>query len=283
MNENEVGEEVIEAVDPVEQDQTATDTESVADIVEESADDEVVVTIGDEPAADEEHKEAAPEWVREVRKTNRELQRKNRELEDRLKAASVPQQDQAPKIGVKPTLEGCEYDAEKYETLLEQWHADKRKHEEHAAKAKQAQEQQEAEWKAKLATYATARGALKVKDYAEAEDTVVNALSVTQQNIIIDGAENPALLVYALGKNEKKLKELAEVKSLAKFTFMLAKLEKDLKVTTRKDVTAPMPKVQGTARISGASDSQLESLRAQAEKTGDYSKVIAYKNAKRNK
>jgi len=40
--------------------------------------------------------------------------------------------------------------------------------------------------------------------------------------------------------------------------------------------------LKGKAPKSGAVDSNLERLRAEAERTGDYTKVIAYKNQKRN-
>ena len=60
------------------------------DVVDDSdqPDDEVVVSIGEEaPPAEEEVR--APEWVRELRKTNREKERRIRELEARLTATTT--------------------------------------------------------------------------------------------------------------------------------------------------------------------------------------------------
>jgi hypothetical protein len=56
-----------------------------------------------------------------------------------------------------------------------------------------------------------------------------------------------------------------------------------LKVTNRKAAPPPEKTVQGTGRVTGSVDSTLDRLRADAEKSGDYSKVFAYKQQKRNK
>jgi hypothetical protein len=88
-------------------------------------------------------------------------------------------------------------------------------------------------------------------------------------------------VIYALGKNLKKAKELSEITDPVKFAFAVAKLEKDLKVTNRKAAPPPEKIVSGTGRSSGAVDSTLERLRAEAEKTGNMTKVIQYKAQKR--
>lgn len=244
--------------------------------------DDVVVTIGEEsPSSEEEEAAKAPEWVRELRKNHRELQRKNRELEEQLKAKSGAETKPVTDPGKKPSLEACDYDADKYEQELAAWYERKRQADEQAAKAEAEVKAQNEAWQSKLTAYGKAKTELKVKDFEDAEMVAQEALDVTQQGIIIQGAENPALLIYALGKNPKKAKELASIKDPVKYAFAVAKLETQLKVTQRK---APPPEktVQsGTGRVSGTVDSTLERLRADAEKSGDYSKVIAYKRQKR--
>ena len=123
---------------------------------------------------------------------------------------------------------------------------------------------------------------MKVRDYDFAEDVVQDTLSVMQQGMIVQGAENPALLVYALGKNPKKAKELASITDPVKFAFAVAKLETNLKVTSRKASAKPEKKISGTGRPSGSVDNTLDRLRADAEKTGDYSKVFQYKKQKQS-
>ena len=241
--------------------------------------DDVVVTIGEEPPPAEEEHAQAPEWVRELRKSHRELQRKNRELEDKLKTGTA--ETKPATLGVKPKLEDHDYDADKYEQALANWYEQKRKVDEQAAKAEADAKSANEAWQSKLTSYGKAKTELKVKDFDDAEVVVQETLSQTQQGIILQGAENPALLVYALGKNPKKAKELASITDPVKYAFAVAKLETQLKVTNRKAAPPPEKTVRGTGSVSGTVDSQLERLRAEAEKTGDHTKVIAYKRAKR--
>ena len=240
---------------------------------------EVVVSIGEEAPPPEEHT-PAPEWVKELRKTNRELQRQNRELQGRLQAA--PPETKPVVIGTKPKLEDHDYDADKYEEALTNWFERKRQAEEVNAKQEAEVMNQQKAWQAKLDGYGKAKAELRVKDYEDAEAVAQEVFSITQQGVLLQGADNPALVVYALGKNPAKAKELAEIKDPVKFAFAVAKLEKDLKVTNRKAAPAPERIVTGTGRSSGAVDSTLERLRADAERTGNMTKVIAYKAQKRS-
>lgn len=257
-----------------------SDTEAEAD---EADEDEgfVAVTIGGEaPPPEDEETERAPEWVRDLRKQYREEKRRNKELQEQL--AKTTGAAKVAELGEKPTLEKADYDTERYEKELAAWYERKRKHDEVEAARRAEADAVEREWKQKLEGYQSAKATLKVRDYDEAEDVVQDAFTVTQQGMILQGAENPALLVYALGKNPKRAKELASIKDPVKFAFAVARLETQLKVTKRKATSKPEPKVTGTGRISGAVDSTLERLRADAERTGDYSKVFQYKKQKRS-
>jgi hypothetical protein len=150
-----------------------------------------------------------------------------------------------------------------------------------AAKAEADQREQQKAWQARLDNYGKAKTELKVKDFEDAEDVSKEKLSVTQQGIILQGAENPALVIYALGKNPKKAAELGSITDPVKFSFAVAKLETQLKVSNRKSPPPPEGTVRGTGAVSGAVGNQLERLRAEAEKTGDLSKVMAFKRQQR--
>lgn len=100
---------------------------------------------------------------------------------------------------------------------------------------------------------------------------------MTQQGIIVSGADNPALVTYALGKDSAKLAELKAITDPVKFAFAVSKLETQLKVTPRKPASAPEAVVKSNTRTSGSVDSQLERLRAEADRTGDYTHVFRYK------
>lgn len=259
--------------------ETDVDAESLSGTDDDQGDDdaiadEVVVSIGDEQPPDE---KPAPRWVKELRKSQRELARENRDLKARLESTASTE-TKPVQLGPKPTLDSCEYDSERYEAELASWFERKRDADQAEQRARDAQEAQERDWRAKLEAYGKAKAELKVRDYDEAEDAVQNLFDVTQQGVMLEGAENPALLVYALGKSPSKAKELAAIKSPVKFAFAIAKLEKELKVSTRtKQAPAPEKTVSGTARISGSVDSNLERLREEAARTGDISKVVAYK------
>ena len=263
-------------IDEDEAEETTAADEGDETEAEAEEEEGVVVTIGEEaPPTEEEEPERAPEWVRDLRKQYREEKRRNKELQEKL--AEVSGAPKAAELGQKPTLEAADYDTERYEKELAAWYERKRKHDEAEAARQAEAEAAEREWKQKLEGYQSAKAGLKVRDYDDAEEVVQDAFTVTQQGMILQGAENPALLVYALGKNPKRAKELASIKDPVKFAFAVARLETQLKVTKRKASSKPEPTISGTGRPSGSVDSTLERLRSEAEKTGDYSKVYAYK------
>jgi len=269
---------VIES-DEVELDEEEIEVTNIVDEEETEDIEEVVVSIGEEAPPPEEHT-PAPEWVKELRKTNRELQRQNRELQGRLQTA--PAEIKPVVIGNKPKLEDHDYDAEAYEEALANWFERKRQADDVNAKQEAEVMNQQKAWQAKLDGYGKAKAELRVKDFDDAEEVAQQVFSITQQGVLLQGADNPALVVYALGKNPAKAKELAEIKDPVKFAFAVAKLEKDLKVTNRRQAPAPERIISGTGRSSGAVDSTLERLRADAERTGNMTKVIAYKAQKRS-
>lgn len=258
----------------VEQEEVEETTEGeTAEEAQES--EEVTVSLGDEESPPQEEEAKAPEWVRELRKSSREKDKRIRELESQLKTQAQP--EKAVELGQKPTLEGCDYDAEKFERDLEQWHERKRVLDAKAREKEEAAKQEKAAWDAQLERYNTAKSALKVSDYEEAESVVLETLSQTQQGILVQGAERPELIVYALGKRPEKAKELASIKDPVKFAFAAARLESQLKVSPRKAPPPPETVVRGSGPSAGTADTNLERLRKEAERTGDYSKVAAYK------
>ncbi len=259
------------SIDDQGEDQTTEDGEGDSE--------EVIVSIGEEAPPPEEQTHA-PEWVRELRKTNRELQRQNRELQGKLQ--STAQTETKPVVlGKKPSLEEHDYDADKFEAALADWFERKRQADEAAAKQEAEVMNQQKAWQAKLDGYGKAKAELRVKDFEDAEAVAQELFNITQQGVVLQGADNPALVIYALGKNPKKAKELSDIKDPVKFAFAVAKLEKELKVTNRKAAPPPERIVSGTGRVSGAVDSTLERLREEAARTGNLTKVIQYKAQKR--
>jgi len=245
---------------------------------------EVVVSIGDEqPSSEEEEESRAPSWVRDLRKSNREKDRKLREQEAeiaRLKGGgSAPAA--AVVVGEEPTLESCDWDGERYGRELKAWYDRKNAAAAEDAKKSEAEQAAKASWQAKLDAYGKSKVEMKVRDFDDAEALAADVLNVTQQGVVINGADNPALVIYALGKNPKKAKELAAISDPVKFAFAIAKLETQLKVTQRKAAPTPERVVRSSVPGAAVVDNQLDRLRAEAEKTGDYTKVHAYKQQQR--
>lgn len=251
-------------------------------------DGEVVVMLGDEPLPasndDEIEGKPAPDWVRKLRKEHRELARENRELKQAQQAGQQQAAPAAQTLGPKPTPEDFDYDAEKYGEALVEWNGKKAAIDAQQAAARAEQEAVDAAWKARLKSFETAKAALKVPDFDDAEHVVDKTLSVNQRGLIIQGADKPELLVYALGKNPAKAKELAGITDLVKFAFAVAKLETQLKVAPRANVPpAPERQVRGSAGGATSIDSTETRLEAEADKTGDRTKLIAYRKQKKAK
>ena len=249
-------------------------------------DGEVEVTFG-EPSDDEAQEseddgdEDASSVIRNMRKREREKDRKLRQAERELEQLRKAQQPQtaAPELPPKPTLESCDWDEWEFEKKLIDWQ--KAAVEVEKAKAKQ-QEQQQAlirEAEAKRTAYQENAKKLK-KDFAEAEEEVVSIFDQTRQSILLEASDNPALLVYALGKNPAQLERLSKITSLAKFAAELGKLEKDLKVSKPTKPAPADTNLRSNAPASGSSK-KLAQLEADAERTGDRTKLIAYKRSLR--
>lgn len=253
---------------------------------DQEAEEEVTIGFADEQEQQQQQEEenrAAPQWVKDLRKRDRENAKRIRELEAQLQQA----QPAKPKIelGKKPSLDDFDYDTEKFEGALADWFDRKRQIEAQAESEKFEQEERDRAWNDRLKDYEVKKAALRVPDYEEAEESIKAVFDQVQQGIMVNAAENAAHLVYALGKSPAKMQELAAIKDPIKFTYALAKLEGQIKVGSKKTTSAPPPetRVKGSAPIAGSVDSTLERLRSEAEKTGDYSKVSKYRQQLREK
>jgi len=247
-----------------------------ADAPEEEGEEELAVTFGDEAPPPEPEPTPESNPIRQLREERRRLERENRELQEKLRAKEAPPPEKP--LGAKPKLEDYDYDTDKFELALQDWFEKKRVADEKAAKAQAEARVKEEAWQARLAEYGQAKEKLNVPDYEDAEDRVQSLFNVTQQGVMIAGAENPALLVYALGKHPAKAKELAEITDPVKFAFAVAKLETQMKTTakTRPAPPAPETPVKSTAPARSAVNATLERLRDEADRTGNRTKVATY-------
>ncbi|HTH09183.1 MAG TPA: hypothetical protein VMA55_06415 [Acidovorax sp.] len=277
--------EVVEDVAEEQEEESEVEHEEVEQTESEQADEseasesgEVVVSIGDEsPSSEDEESATAPEWVKNLRKERRELIKRVREYE--AKEQQQTKAAQAVQVGPKPTLEAADYDAEKFEAQLTAWHDRKRAADEQERKQREAAEADQKAWNAKLENYSRQKAALKVADYEDTEAQAMEFLTGTQPQIIVAGADNPAQVIYALGKNPTKAKELASITDPVKFAFAVAKLETQVKVTQRKAAPLPESKVSGSGRVPVSGDAKLKQLEEKADRTGDRTELVNYRRA----
>lgn len=226
-------------------------------------------------------KESAQQWVKDLRKSQKELKRKNRELEERLKASAPVVREIV--LERKPTIDDCDDDIDVFAQALDNWHNKKASFDaQNAAKIAKGKEAEKA-WQNQIDSYQKQKEKLKLRDFPEAEENVLSSLSIVQQGIILQGSDAPAALIYALGKDEDLLKSLSEITDIAKFSFKVARLEAQMKIEKRKPSTSPEKKVSGSAPSSLSGANKIESARKLAEKTGDYTEVIRLKRALRTK
>lgn len=269
-------EEVNAEEEAVEESDDSEESESENNPDEEDDEEDRIVSIGEPPEENDSEEPEAPGWVKKVRKVNRDLKIKVKQLEKQLAEKST-EKEEPVELGEKPTLKSCGYDDAKWEAELEAYHAKKQKVEAQAKQKEEAIKAQQEAWQGKVDRYAKLREEHAFKDYADVEQSVSDMLSESQKGIILDGMDDPALVVYALGKNPKVLEDLAKITNLTEFACKVSKLETKLKVTNRK---APAPEKKVSSGKSGGtknSDAELERLRAEAARTGDMTKVVAYK------
>ena len=208
-----------------------------------------------------------------------------RKLEAEKLALEAKVKQLAPKeseiiVPDKPTLESCDYDGEEYEKQYEVWHETKLKADSFGQKQKAKQEKQDKDWQSKVDGYVAAKKSFPKADYTEAESIVSATLTPAQQTILVARSCNPTQLVYALSKSKNKLKELADVDDLLAFSYEVAQLDHQMK---NKSQPKPETRVITGRTPNLGNDSSLNRLRNEAEKTGDYSKVIQYRNKQRSK
>lgn len=246
--------------------------------------DEVVITLGDEPEAEQDDQKAAPAWVKNLREENRKLVRRQRELEQQIAKAEPAKA--APALAPRPKLSDpdIDYDEDKLAARLDTWVAQKSEFEAQERQKRAAVEEAEQKWQSRINAVTSAAKTLKVPDHDDAIGVFEDTFSVVQRGLILDAPEDPktsAQLRYVLGRNPKVAKELAAEANPVKFTFKLARLVEKMKVQPKKSAPPPERVVRSAVAGAAAVDNTLERLRKDAEKTGDLSKVLAYKSSRK--
>lgn len=235
---------------------------------------ETVISFGDEA---EDEREASPL----VNRLRGQLRQALGRLRERDTAANDG--DPEPAIPARPSLEAMEYDQDRFDAAVDARDAAVAAHAEWKARqsGRESARQRVADDQAKRIEQQ--RRALGVSDYEDRSAAVRDQLSDQQMAILINATDNPAKLIYALGRSETRLGELAGLDNLAKFAARVGQLEGELKVSKKK-APAPESRVRGataSTALAGNTDKHLAKLEAEADRTGDRSAVIAYNRQKR--
>lgn len=249
---------------------------------EESLESPLKVSFGDE----EDEDTSGNSVIRQIRKANKNLANKLKKQAEELDALrkQVPQsrKEDSLTLGPRPTLESCDYDSDAYIEKLDSWYEEKVKFDEQVRVKKAKEAEEAAKFYEKVQTFKQKQAELNAPDIEEVEAVVTSTLTPFQMQALVEAAENPALTMYALGKNQKKLKEMADYKDPVKFIYNLAKLEAKLKVEDmrNKPKVKPEATLPGGASVSPVSGSEkLEILRNEARRTGDYTDFNNYKRS----
>lgn len=247
------------------------------------AEEEVILVDGQELPPTEE----AKPWVRELRKKFKEQSQRLAQYE--RGTPSAPSDGLPPEPGAKPKIENFDFDGEKFATALDKWHEAKQARTAAENKIRDQQSQEQRDWEQRVTDYQSAGKKLGFSDFEDCESAADAELSLTQQGIILQGADTPekaALIKYALGRNMSMTRELAKMTDPVKFAFAIADLQRKLTVIRRKPTTKPESVVSGGAGAADAmigSDKKLDALREDAARTGDMSKLLAYQRQARTK
>lgn len=259
-----------EPVEIEDQDEASTEGEPADGETDEIAE----IVFGDEAApASGEHDTPA---IRQMRKELRETQR---QLAEARKQAAP----RAIEVGEKPTLAGCDYDEERFEGELDAWKTRKAE----AEKAETVAQAQQREWQEysarQVQAYESGKSALRFPDAQAFHEAEHDILPDAIRKVVIEVADNPALVMYSIFKRPDKGEELSKITNPIGLVKAITKLEGNLKVATRRKAPDPERISSGSASLAMGSDKTLERLEKEAERTGDRSKIVAYKASLRAK
>lgn len=276
---DEAEDEVLELGDDQEigeqdQDQDQDDQTDEQDAGEpDEGEEETVISFGDEDEAAPASGDGDTPLIKHLRETARRLAKENAEL----RKGGV-QSQQAIDPGPEPTLEGCDYDEDKFRNETKAWLRRCDEAEKQKSEGVRQQEQAEEAWQQRLQAYDGARKQLPFADAETAGDTVEAVIGLDRRKALIRVADKPAELEYALSKNPQRLEAISKISDPVELIKAFVRMEGDLRVSTKKKAPAPEKIARGNASVSAkAADKELERLEKQAERTGDRTALIAYK------
>lgn len=236
----------------------------------EPEDDDLIITLeGDE----------GTEETPLVTKLRQEIRERDRKLADR-----APAQDADIVVGVKPTLEGCEYDEDKFDEQYEAWKGRVAAAERQQASRQTAEQIRANEFRDLEVRYRASAAKLgaRPEDFDAADAAVRAVLPEAVQIAIAKYMDEPAKVVLALGKHPARLDAIAAEPDPVRQIFMIRDLQGAIKVSRR---TAPPPEAEtiqrGSASVTVQTDKQADKLLSDALNTGNMTAYNRYMKGKK--
>ncbi|MEA8857099.1 phage capsid protein [Citrobacter freundii] len=244
---------------PEKKDQADTEQEVTTESEQaEEQPDEYSLRIGDEEIPlteeDDDHVDGhpAPQWVKDLRKNNREKDKELRELRRQLEQVQSRPAEQQPQqqtdvIPPKPTLESCDYDEEAFETALTDWHEKKGRAEQSRQQQERQQQERQQRFQQRVEAHKQRAAKLPVKDYQEMEAIVRAEVPDLHKEILIHCAdEGSELIAYGLGKSQQLRQRVAAETDPIRAAFLLGQISKQVSLAPKpKKAIKPEPEVRG--------------------------------------
>lgn len=233
----------------------------------------------DEPGEDQEESQKPNNPVKQLRDAHRELKKKLQleqqeklRLQQQLETFKKPVVEELPP---EPDLsdEGIDYDPVVFKQKWAEWNAQKNKIEQQKQEANKSQEQAQQKWQQKLQAYE--QGKVNYKGIAEAESTVTSTLDLNQQGVIVSYANDPAFVVWVLGKNPVALSQLSNIKDPIEYAIKVREIEQKA-MEKMKAKPKPTPEVVVKGKTS-APPSNLQKQLDKLREEGRISEAVAFK------
>lgn len=212
-------------------------------------DEEIPLTEEDDDHVDG---QPAPQWVKDLRKNNREKDKELRELRRQLEQVQSRPTEQQPQqqtdvIPPKPTLESCEYDEAAFEQAMTDWHEKKSRAEQQMQQKERQQQEYQQRFQQRVEAHKQRAAKLPVKDYQEMEEIVRAEVPDLHKEILIHCAdEGSELIAYGLGKSQQLRQRVAAETDPIRAAFLLGQISKQVHLAPKpKKAIKPEPEVRG--------------------------------------
>lgn len=267
-------------LDELDQEEIEQEAESGADEAAEVEAEEEGLTVEIDGYAPDEDEEKP--LVKKLRDQIRDRDRRIHELSSGQPVAQAP-----IVVGEEPSIDspGIDWDPDKFKEEWGKWNERKQsaaKQEEEANKAQNAIKERIDN---AVGAYRKRATTLGIKDFDELERGVASQLPVALQNAIpLYLGERDALTVVALARHPKLLDEIVNMQDPVAQLLRIKEISMGVKTVQRKPPAPERGSIpQGSAAMSGSADKTLARLEREAEKTGNRTELIRYRQQLRDR